>query len=363
MKELKGLTGLRFLAALYVTLYHAERQVGLPLGPGLLRNIISQGALGVTVFFVLSGFILTYAHLPDFAGGQWPGGGYYRQFLGRRLARIFPVHLAGLVACLAVSAWFGAYPDHFPVILALDAALLESYVPALAMHWYGGGDWSISTEFFFYLLFPLLLPLAARVRTKGRLLLLLAGLVGASVLPGFYYTFHQASPFELAYNFPPSRLPEFGCGLVLGLLVLRHGLRVPEWVAVAGLLLAACYLGTFAPRLMGYTIHHVVVVPATLALIAVLVRAERTRLLRWVAAGPMRYLGRLSFSFYLVQTPLMLVLDELLARKAVHKGDYYLLLPLLALNLALAALLHAAVEQPARRAWLRRLAPARPVAG
>ncbi len=354
MKELSGLTGLRFLAALYVFFFHAQRLLGFAFLPAPLRNIVSQGALGVTLFFVLSGFILTYVHAADFAGPGLPAKGYYGQFLWRRLARIYPVHLVCLLACLGLSWAFASYPAHFLAIVALDVAMLESYVPWVAMQWYGGGAWSISTEFFFYLLFPLLLPLFGRVASQARLLGLLAALVVASSLPGFYYTFHQASLFELAYNFPPSRLPEFCCGMVLGLLVLRHGLRVPEGVALGLLGLALVYLATFAPRLAGYTVHHVVVVPALLALLVVLAHAEDQRLLRWVGSAPMRYLGRISFSFYLAQLVLTELANLLIESKMIPKSDGWLL-PLFVATLGLAVGLYELVEKKARYALLRRL--------
>ena len=164
-KELTGLTGLRFLAAFYVFVFHIHLRIPLGFLPAPFQTVISVGALGVTVFFVLSGFILTYSHIKDFSATQIPTARYYSHFLFKRIARIYPAYLAGLLSCILVSWWLQDLPSK--TVVALDITMLESYVPWLSMKWYGGGAWSVSTEFFFYLLFPLLLPLLLRLRLLG----------------------------------------------------------------------------------------------------------------------------------------------------------------------------------------------------
>ncbi|MGI4737156.1 MAG: acyltransferase family protein [Janthinobacterium lividum] len=96
MKELRQLTGLRFLAAFYVFIFHLDMPMRTPLTylPGPVKALIEQGRLGVTVFFVLSGFLLS-------------------------------------------------------------ASFTQSYFPSVAMQWYDMGTWSVASELFFYVLFPL----------------------------------------------------------------------------------------------------------------------------------------------------------------------------------------------------------------
>ena len=360
MKELPGLTGLRFLAAMYVFVFHMQLQFGLSFLPGPLANVISQGALGVNVFFVLSGFILTYTYLKDFSGAERPGWRYYRHFLLRRAARIYPAYLVGFLCCVLISVAFQFYPKSFPWLLLLDATMLESYVPWQSMKWFGDGGWSVSTEFFFYLLFPLLLTFLLRIASEKRLLVLLAVVVAGSSLVGACYTFHQHLLFELTYSFPPSRLPEFGCGVLLGVLVLRHNFRMPGWAALALVLLAGYHLATAGPQLVGYTIHNVVVVPAIMATICVLTQAEKYRWLRWVASRPMRYLGRISYSFYVTQIPLMLLVDALLLKKIIYRGDAFLVLLLLLANVVTAVVLYEMVEKKAHHFILAKLLPPLP---
>ena len=267
----------------------------------------------------------------------------------KRIARVYPAYLVGLLISVLVSILVHNLPDKFPLVLALDVTMLQSYFPSMAMDWYGGGAWSVSTEFFFYLVFPLLLPLLMKLTARSLFLLLLATLI-ASSLPGLYFAFHQHTvQFQTTYAFAPSRLPEFVCGVVLGLLVLRHNFRVPQKVTVVLMLVAALYLAKFGARLKGFTVHNFAVLPAIMALICVLSQPSPAVYFRWIASRPMQYLGRISFSFYIVQLPIMLLLDGLLKLHFISSTDYYLILPIFLANLALAAMLYELVEKKSHK--------------
>ncbi|MBD2721782.1 acyltransferase family protein [Hymenobacter armeniacus] len=356
MKALDGLTGLRFLAAFYVFVFHIHLRLPLSFLPAPAETIVSMGALGVNIFFVLSGFILTYAHLKDFPASELPTATYYKSFMLKRMARIYPAYLVGLVLCLAVSIGLNHYPAPFPLVVALDLTMIQSYFPSLAMLWYGGGAWSVSTEFFFYLLFPFLLPLLLKV-SGTNLRYILVAVVVASSLPGLYYALHEHTVrFQTTYAFPPSRLPEFIAGVILGLLVLRHNFRVSERVTLGLIIFAALYLAKFGARAPGYTVHNFVALPAIMALICVLAQEDKSLLFRWVGSKPMQYLGRISFSFYIMQLPILVLLEGLMLSKFVVASDLYLAIPILAINLVLAAVLYEGVEKRAHKFLSSRIA-------
>ena len=87
--ELLGLTGIRFYASLLVYLSHVVIIPGMEaLSQSLL--LFNAGVVGVSFFFVLSGFILTYNYAPVFSEGV--SASSYKQFVLDRLARIYPVH-------------------------------------------------------------------------------------------------------------------------------------------------------------------------------------------------------------------------------------------------------------------------------
>ena len=97
---------------------------------------------------MLSGIILTYAHLRDYPAAQLPTVAYYGRFVLNRTARVYPAYLVGLLIGVLVSILVHNLPDKFPLVLALGVTMLQSYFPSMAMDWCDGGAWSVSTEFF-----------------------------------------------------------------------------------------------------------------------------------------------------------------------------------------------------------------------
>lgn len=175
MNEIKPLTGFRFLAALYVFIFHIDLPFRTPLNwiPSPLHTLVSKGQLGVTIFFILSGFVLTYSHAKEFFSGESKPLAYWRGFMMKRLSRIYPLFLTGLLLTLVLSLCINQLPPLY--IPLLSATFLQTYFPPIAMQWYDGGAWSVANEIFFYLLFPATLPLLLRIRSKGMLLLLISG--------------------------------------------------------------------------------------------------------------------------------------------------------------------------------------------
>ncbi|UOQ97091.1 acyltransferase [Hymenobacter sp. 5317J-9] len=354
MKELNGLTGLRFLAALYVFLFHIHLAMPMKFLPAPVWTLIGLGALGVNLFFVLSGFILTYAHLKDYPAAEMPTADYYKSFMLKRVARIYPAYIIGLLIYWVVNSYVEPRQPTWPVV-ALDSTMLQSYFPALSMQWFGKSGWSVSTEFFFYLLFPFLLPLLLRIRTKCALMAWLVATVLVGSIPGLYTALQpHVLLAETVYSFAPSRLPEFVSGILLGLLILRHGFRVPEWVPIVMTAVSALYLAKWGSALKGYTAHNIVAIPTVIALITVVVRAESTHFFSWLGSGFMQYLGRISYSFYIMQLPVRAVQLGLLNRGIIKITDYYVIAPLFLLNVVLAIAMYEVVEKPAHRYLLKR---------
>lgn len=174
-KEISALTGLRFIAAFLVFMFHVNMRTKMLFLPWPVYNIVSHGAFGVTVFFVLSGFLLTYSHMKDFPSAEMRGARYQVWFMYKRFARIYPVYLVGLLLYTGVGALFNEGTQLN--ILVPNLLMIQAAIPSMAMAWYGSGAWSVSIEIFFYLFFPLLLPLLMRVQKARTLGLLLAVVV------------------------------------------------------------------------------------------------------------------------------------------------------------------------------------------
>ena len=144
MAKLNCLTSLRVFAAMLIVIHHCVPKEHLLKVPVLRGMCLDHG---VSFFFVLSGFILTYVY-----HGMQPTG--YRDFFVARFARLWPAH----IATLALGFILGSYSPGNGVYLALNAAMLQSWWPVSPCYFsYNALSWSISTEFAFYLAFPFLI--------------------------------------------------------------------------------------------------------------------------------------------------------------------------------------------------------------
>jgi peptidoglycan/LPS O-acetylase OafA/YrhL len=162
--DIRTLTSLRFVAALVIVAYHIT--LILPYGADKWSGLLAKGYLGVDFFFILSGFILAHVYLDAAQARTLNPIAFY----GRRLARVYPVHLLTLGLALAPYAIgiLGGVPEIIPDYM--HPGYIASHF--FMVHAWGLSDryilnalsWSISAEWFAYLLFPFFAVAMARVR-------------------------------------------------------------------------------------------------------------------------------------------------------------------------------------------------------
>ncbi|HCA88677.1 MAG TPA: acyltransferase [Streptomyces sp.] len=353
-----SLTGLRFVAAFGVYLCHAaflaSQAHDWPSGPFELL-----GAVAVSLFFVLSGFVLTRsAHPADTA----------RAFWRRRTVKIYPSHLAALALILGYLLSTGAaaaQPGHSILSLLPGVLLVHTWLPRFDL--IGSGNivaWSLACEVFFYLLFPLLLPLV-RAIPRRRLPAAAVGAVvavwavpvvsyalGGSPVPGFPWPV-PGEQLWFAYFLPAARLPEFVLGMILatGLRAGTPGRRCGAG-ASAALLFGSLALGSVALPPV-FLFAAVGVVPLAL-LIRATAALDLTGARSWLRAPVMVFLGEISYAFYLVHVLALLVVHQVTGDAWSGFATAVFGLPL---GLLAAWLLHTVVEQPCMRRFARKRTP------
>jgi peptidoglycan/LPS O-acetylase OafA/YrhL len=220
-RTLPALTGVRFLAAFYVVLFHGsaglERRLSIP---GPLATFLSNGYLAVGLFFLLSGFILSYTY-----EGQIEGAANRLRFWEARFARIYPVYLLSLAMAypFAADLHFGARLAVLGMVQSWNSA-----IPQLAGAW-NYPAWTLSVEAFFYLCFPFVVPWISR-RSDRALYAMIAVLLalcifGHTPVMGLGDWKEQASFLERVLPLPILRMPEFLLGVVLGLSFLRNSAK------------------------------------------------------------------------------------------------------------------------------------------
>ncbi|MBX9461142.1 MAG: acyltransferase [Brevundimonas sp.] len=350
--DLRALTTLRFLAALWVVLYTAWPHLDV----GFVPVAVTKGYLGVEVFFVLSGFILSHVYL-EAAGRGREGGFTYRGFLWARIARVYPLHLVTLAGMIALGV--GATVAG----LAVSESLLDwRSLPAhlsLTHAWglassaaFNHPSWSISAEWFAYLSFPAFAFVAWRMRERPVLATGLAA--GAAV--ALYALFEPVAGFSLTeatFRWGALRIvPCFALGCALYLIHRRAPVAHP------GLIALACGAGVLVCASLGLWDPLVVLFAG--GLILGLGGLDNARAGVFASKAGV-YLGEISYSIYMVCAPVLLLGVNVAARLtgADDKKLHILVwLAVLAAIPAAAALTYHLVERPARKA-LRGLAARR----
>ena len=300
--EMVSLTSLRGIAALGVVLFHIDvclfyREMGTLL-PKASSGVIANGYLWVDFFFILSGFVIHHAYAQRLgAGFQWrTTAAYYRS----RFFRIYPLHFVLtllLVAAvgLAGSAWpslrDGSWDAFFkPSALPANLLMLHAMTPGVGLTW-NIVSWSIAAEWWVYAAAPLLIPILA---SRGPVAGALCVAVGALVLIGLYVAVGRQT-LDITFDYGVVRcLGGFLIGL--GLYRLRRSIPPLSSAFTDGLALSAL-AGILI--VMHLDANDLLIVPF-FALLVLTGASARGRLNRALASAVPHYLGRISYSIYLV---------------------------------------------------------------
>lgn len=381
--NLPALTSLRFAAAMAIVVHHCN---------GVFWPAAELGPLdaGVSFFFVLSGFILTYVYR-DLQPGRAALGRFYRA----RIARIWPLH----VVCLALTMLLLRIPEPFmPGVLVANTMLLHAWIPLDRYFFsYNYVSWSISTELFFYLVFPFVIVNAKRWLNRTLLLAMIT--VGALASMSYWAnllpwetTHDHLSSTGLLYANPLARLGEFLFGIAAGIDFLNRpngdaAVATPSWrwtgvelltlvlfllgyrfmlqsfapviheamlsagatrvplVSIANESALLPQISPFASLLVTEWANHVGLTPFAVAVIYVFAH-QRGRLSRCLSHRWLVFLGELSFALYLVHQVVLRYAQQQGWRTDWRGFGLYLTAVLLA-----AALLHLLVEKN-MRAWI-----------
>ncbi|MFH9742764.1 acyltransferase family protein [Streptomyces roseolus] len=371
--KLPSLTGLRFFAALLVFFFHSSL-MDSPIPPNAPINPFADeglanafetafskaGYLGVSFFFVLSGFVLAWAAKP---------GERVTAFLRRRLLKIFPNHLVVFAASMVLFA--GAAVTGVASWLP-NLLLIHTWFPQPAVNLsVNPPSWSLGSELLFYMLFPLLIVPIRKIR-GGALwfwsAVMIAGTIAVQLVsthlvpatPKSAITPVSDMQFWFGYLLPAGRLFEFVLGILLARIVLAG--RWPRRVGF-GLSLALTAVGYAAALLLPFQYGFVAatIVPVA-ALIATTAASDVDGRITFLRSRPMVWLGEVSFGFYLVQGVTIFYLRSLLGETTYGIGGSLLVIAgFFAASLLGGWLLFRFVEAPAMTRFgrsKRRTAPA-----
>jgi peptidoglycan/LPS O-acetylase OafA/YrhL len=345
--------GLRAVAIVAVLLYHVHV-------PGL-----AGGFIGVDVFYVISGFLITGLLRREIVA---TGRIDFVSFYARRARRLLPAALLVILVTLVASglllsrlrlpdiagdaAAAALYTANYRFALSATDYLASTAAPSPLLHY-----WSLGVEEQFYLAWPLLIALGFRLLSVQRVAWLVLPVAICSLALSIVWT-DTAAPW--AFFSLPTRAWELAVGALIALDVLRLPRRAPGWLASASGCLGLALIVAGVLLVDASTPY-----PGIMALLPVggaallIVSGEQSRAVpaRWLATAAPRWFGRISYSLYLWHWPLLVLIPAVL-----HRDDLALRVAIGLLAIGLAAASTRWVEAPFREGQLRRITPARGVA-
>jgi peptidoglycan/LPS O-acetylase OafA/YrhL len=344
--DIRPLTSLRICAALWVLVYHFRNHLDLGLGH---TGLVAKGYLGVDLFFILSGFILSHVYTRAVEHRRFN----YRSFLWARLARVYPVHLVTLGATILI--WLAALrlgarfdPVAFdPRVIPQHLLLIHAWGTTPTVQW-NFPSWSISAEWFAYLFFPLAAAVSIRLRRRP---LVLVGL--SFVVFGALFLATQARGLLLTDMTAQGGLARIVPAFLMGAALHRLGLstHIARRWAMTGALAATGWIVAVA----SLRLSDLVIWPALAALIFFLAEAAKGSVQGVMSARPLVYLGEVSYAVYMTHLPIDIAYFHLLDRltPGLTGGRAWLAwIGVFGVCLVVSMAVYHLVERPARD-WLR----------
>lgn len=335
--------GLRALAVVPILLFHLDPS----WCPG--------GYIGVDIFFVISGYLITRMILAE--GNDFR----FTTFCLRRFYRLFPALIVTLAFTLA-AAWQLLPPSDY-------AALAKSAIASMlgvsniwfwtTIDYFNAGShqhpllhtWSLAVEAQFYIIWPAILLMAARAKIP---LIATAGLVAVASYAAVACA--ESDAMDAAFYLMPFRMFEFAAGAA-AVALQRHSSRWPTSISVvAGAIGAAILASGFVvlDRNTPWPGQWTAAVVAGTALL--IIAGERGAWRAVLSAAPARHLGRISYSLYLVHWPII----TLYRHHTVTAPSIPELVALSLASVAAGALLHHLIEHPMRHLWRPRVSSVSP---
>ncbi|MBG0514105.1 acyltransferase family protein [Elizabethkingia meningoseptica] len=311
MNEIKSLTGLRGIAAIWVVFFHffsfitqlLSDRFGLIFIP--LNNIVKKGYLSVDLFFFLSALVLTMSYQSKF--NLSVDSNNFKNYIKKRFARIYPLYL--FVILISFILQENLTISHVITHLTLTEVFFNTYINTVVYP-----IWSLSVEFLVYLIFPFLLLLINKMSFIVKIIILVISL---------YVTFlvqYIPSPYfdlnSLSWIFYPSNgLLDINIGLlafvrglcvyIVGSIVYPYLKRINKYILISSSILLLTFLSVGANDFLVYLL--LLTIPSACITIKSLNRILSNKLFH--------YLGKVSYSIYLNHILILTICNYIFSEK------------------------------------------------
>jgi len=343
---IKPLTSLRFFFAFIIFTHHLTFLSNSKAAylRWIHEYILKEGFIGVSFFFILSGFILAYNYRDSILNKSISKSDFYIA----RIARIYPLHLLCLL--IAVPITLQNVPFELSTWLSqlfFNLTLTQSFIPLKHIYFsFNSPSWSISNELFFYLLFPFLIIWGLIIKHhkyKKGLLIMLVLLIPFLMLfiPAEYYkNLFYVNPFFRVFDF------------IIGIMLFEIYLKIKKQqrtinynlleVCTILLLLFFFVFHVWVPLVMRYSIYYWI----PMSLIILIFSFQKGLVSKFLSNKLLILLGEISFGFYMFhQLVLKYFID--FNRQYVHiTNEYYIIIILFLLSLIISYISFIWFEKP-----------------
>ena len=320
MNYIKQLTFLRFLAAILVVLFHYGRNTW-PFNTSEINKIVLEGSIAVSFFFFLSGVVLAVNY---FNNAKFK----YRDFIIKRIARIYPVYLLAFVITLILAMLINnSYPKGLSIILQMLG--FHAWVPGICLE-INYPAWSISVEMFFYLLFPLIIFLFRKLKTKQITILVILIWIISSFQHYYFvnnlYEVNNIKIEQFILYFPLWHLNIFLTGMLGGIYInkiKKINLLTARSLYLIGIIIFFAIFLIDNP-LIKY-VHNGLLAPVFF-LIIIGLSLDKSLLTKVLSENSFVLLGNASYSIYILQWPIFIIFTKLVNKSSLNGIYFYIYL-------------------------------------
>ncbi|HEY4617396.1 MAG TPA: acyltransferase [Flavobacterium sp.] len=343
---IKPLTSLRFFFAFIIFTHHLTflSKSKASYLRWIHEYILKEGFIGVSFFFILSGFILAYNYRDSILDRNISKSDFYIA----RIARIYPVHLLCLLIAVPItlqnvsfdlSTWFAQ--------LFFNLTLTQSFIPIKYIYFsFNSPSWSISNELFFYLLFPFLIIWSSKIKEHKykkaflTMLVLLIPILMVIIPAEYYKSLFYVNPFFRVFDF------------IIGIMLFEFYLRIKKKqrtinynlleISSVTILILFFVFHTSVPLVMRYSVYYWI----PMSLIILIFSFQNGAISRFLSNKSLILLGEISFGFYMFH---QLVLKYFINFNKLYfhiKNEYVIILIMFALSLIISYVSFIWFEKP-----------------
>nr|DAP94913.1 MAG TPA: putative acyltransferase [Caudoviricetes sp.] len=325
------LTSIRFFAAIFVLFSHLDFFKNTPFD----FIYVKEGFIGVTLFFILSGFVLSYSYQEKLLDGEKNKFDFYTA----RIARIYPLHLLTLLFTLLF-----LYQNESVKEILSNIFLLQALIPKASYYFsLNAPSWSISVELFFYFLFPFLITRSSNTLIKVTIFILILKILLSEI------NISEKAIHAYIYISPILRLPDFIIGvLIFRLRFNKLNLNIPTYQVIIfqilsiSLFLIFIYYSYMVNIAYRFDIYYII--PMSVLIISL--SYSNGFITKVLSHKTLVLLGESSFSLYMIH---QLIIRFSIENRIFFGSDFYMLLSILTISILGSIFIYKYYELPMKK--------------